>query len=88
MPIYEYTCLKCDADFEREQSMSDPPVKTCPICKGRKIEKLVSMTSFSLKGGGWAADGYAATHASNSKHESHRRDFEAATGDSAPKRGE
>ena len=45
--------------FEREQRMSDPPVKTCPKCKGRKVTKLISQTSFVLKGGGWYADGYA-----------------------------
>ncbi len=59
MPIYEYECDKCGHEFEREQRMSDPPVKTCPKCKGRKVTKLISRSSFVLKGGGWYADGYA-----------------------------
>jgi putative FmdB family regulatory protein len=59
MPIYEYECDKCGHAFEREQRMSDPPVKTCPKCKGRKVTKLISQTSFVLKGGGWYADGYS-----------------------------
>ncbi len=59
MPIYEYECDKCSHEFEREQRMSDPPVKTCPKCKGRKVTKLISRSSFVLKGGGWYADGYA-----------------------------
>jgi putative FmdB family regulatory protein len=58
MPIYEYECDKCGHAFEREQSMSEPPVKTCPKCKGRKVTKLISRSSFVLKGGGWYADGY------------------------------
>ena len=59
MPIYEYECDKCGYAFEREQRMSDPPVKTCPKCRGRKVTKLISRTSFVLKGGGWYADGYS-----------------------------
>ena len=59
MPIYEYECDKCGHAFEREQSMSDPPVKTCPKCRSRKVIKLISRSSFVLKGGGWYADGYS-----------------------------
>ena len=59
MPIYEYACDKCGHEFEREQRMSDSPVKTCPKCKARKVTKLISRSSFVLKGGGWYADGYA-----------------------------
>ena len=59
MPIYEYECNKCGHGFEREQSMSEPPVKTCPKCKARKVTKLIPRSSFVLKGGGWYADGYA-----------------------------
>ena len=39
--------------------MSDKPVRTCPKCKAKKVEKLISQTSFSLKGGGWYSDLYA-----------------------------
>lgn len=39
--------------------MSDKPVKVCPKCKARKVEKLISQTSFRLKGGGWYSDLYA-----------------------------
>lgn len=55
MPIYEYECqnAKCGHVFEVFQKMSDAPVKTCPECKGRKVHKLVSASSFVLKGSGW-----------------------------------
>ncbi|MCS5635127.1 MAG: zinc ribbon domain-containing protein [Myxococcota bacterium] len=59
MPIYEYQCEKCGHEFEREQRMADSPVKTCPECKGRRVTKLISRSSFVLKGGGWYADGYS-----------------------------
>jgi predicted nucleic acid-binding Zn ribbon protein len=37
--------------------MSDRPLRKCPKCSG-KLEKLISRTSFALKGGGWYAEGY------------------------------
>ena len=30
MPTYEYVCEKCGHEFETVQSMSAPPLKTCP----------------------------------------------------------
>jgi putative FmdB family regulatory protein len=59
MPIYEYECQSCGHCFEEWQKMSDKPVKVCPKCKARKVEKLISHTSFQLKGGGWYSDLYA-----------------------------
>jgi putative FmdB family regulatory protein len=59
MPIYEYECQACRHRFEEWQKMSDKPVKVCPKCKARKVEKLISHTSFQLKGGGWYSDLYA-----------------------------
>ena len=59
MPIYEYACGACGHRFEEWQKMSDPPVRTCPKCKAKKVEKLISQTTFTLKGGGWYSDLYA-----------------------------
>ena len=59
MPIYEYACAACGHQFEEWQKMSDKPIKTCPKCKAKKVDKLISMTSFKLKGGGWYSDLYA-----------------------------
>ncbi len=66
MPIYEYECEKCGHGFEREQRISDAPIKTCPKCKARRVKKLISLSSFSLKGGGWYADGYSDSKAAKS----------------------
>src|SRR5438477_4415798 len=59
MPIYEYACAACGHQFEEWQKMSDKPIRVCPKCKKKKVEKLISQTSFTLKGGGWYSDLYA-----------------------------
>jgi putative FmdB family regulatory protein len=58
MPIYEYVCEKCGSHIEVMQKISDPPLKRCQKCRG-KLGKVVSRTSFQLKGGGWYASDYS-----------------------------
>src|SRR5687768_13305670 len=57
MPIYEYECAKCGV-FEVSQRITEQPLRRCPTCKG-KVSKLISSTSFALKGTGWYATDYA-----------------------------
>ena len=57
MPIYEYQCPKC-GEFEVTQRITEDPLKRCPTCKS-KVRKLISNTSFQLKGSGWYATDYA-----------------------------
>lgn len=58
MPIYEYQCRKCGKQFEAFQGITEPDLKTCKFCKG-KVQKMMSLSSFSLKGTGWYATDYA-----------------------------
>ncbi|MEI6608537.1 MAG: zinc ribbon domain-containing protein [Deltaproteobacteria bacterium] len=58
MPIYEYKCRKCGKQFEAFQGITEPELKSCKYCKG-KVHKLVSLSSFSLKGSGWYVTDYA-----------------------------
>src|ERR1043166_1515431 len=58
MPVYEYQCKACGRDFEYQQRMADPDKTTCEVCGG-SLERLISRTAFSLKGGGWYKDLYA-----------------------------
>lgn len=53
MPIYEYYCNACGHRFEQLQKASDEPLKICPKCQKPDLEKLISNTSFQLKGTGW-----------------------------------
>jgi len=63
MPIYEYRCEQCGV-FEEMQRITDPPLARCPTCK-RKVRRLISNTSFQLKGSGWYATDYARSGGGN-----------------------
>ena len=65
MPIYEYHCPQCGV-FEATQRITESPLATCPNC-GSDVHRLISLTSFVLKGSGWYATDYAR---SNGKTES------------------
>ena len=50
---YDYRCLGCDQRFELTFPIGQAPQKaTCPGC-GEEAKKLISCSSFVLKGGGW-----------------------------------
>ena len=57
MPIYEYECGHCGKIEEALQKFSDKPLETCSACSGR-LRKLVSQSSFHLKGTGWYVTDY------------------------------
>jgi putative FmdB family regulatory protein len=59
MPIYEYQCKACKHEFEREQRITEEPLKDCPKCGAPQARRLISRTSFVLKGGGWYSDLYS-----------------------------
>ena len=61
MPIYEYKCDKCGT-VEVMQGIKEKPLKKCPNCKS-KVERMISSTSFVLKGSGWYATDYAKKNA-------------------------
>ena len=79
MPIYEYDCPKC-GEFEVTQRITDDPLKKCPTCKS-KVRKLISNTSFQLKGSGWYVTDYAKKGATDTAKEGGA----TASGDGATK---
>lgn len=66
MPIYEYVCEKCGSHVEVLQKVGEAPLKRCQKCRG-KLEKVVSRTSFQLKGSGWYATDYSSKKPSKEK---------------------
>lgn len=58
MPIYEYQCPKCQRVFEEWVKASDAHgQEPCPDC-GTPSPRIISQTSFVLKGGGWYVSDY------------------------------
>jgi len=59
---YDYCCTSCNATFEAEQKITDEPLKTCARdgCGG-SVRRLISGTSFVLKGNGWGRDLYGSS---------------------------
>jgi len=78
MPIYEYECAKCGI-VELMQKITDKPLKRCPRCGG-KARKLVSHTSFQLKGSGW----YVTDYAGKGKPSDKKKKTETAESSSTP----
>ncbi len=64
MPTYEYRCAEC-GDFEMTQRITEDALRECPHCGGKEIQRLVSMSSFQLKGSGWYKTDYASTSSSS-----------------------
>ncbi|MEI6093326.1 MAG: zinc ribbon domain-containing protein [bacterium] len=59
MPLYEYACKKCNKRFEVLQNIGTDSAK-CPDCES-DCEKLLSSTSFQLKGSGWYKTDYTSS---------------------------
>ncbi len=61
MPTYEYRCQSCEHQMEAFQSIKDAALTDCPVCHQPKLDRLISATSFQLKGGGWYKDLYSSS---------------------------
>lgn len=87
MPIYEYLCKDCEQIVEEWQKDFSDRVATCPICGG-DAQRIISNTSFVLKGTGWYVTDYQGDRAngSNSKTASEEgaNETAAAACESAP----
>ena len=77
MPIYEYECTKCGSIKEVLQKFSDKPLKKCPKCAG-KLQKLVSQSTFHLKGTGWYVTDYAGKSGSSKKSSNKTKESKSA----------
>ncbi len=79
MPIYEYQCTECGHSEELIQKFSDPPVTGCPHCGGG-MKKLMSMSSFHLKGSGWYVTDYASKNNSSAPSATHSEGSDGGSG--------
>ena len=77
MPTYEYECRKCGHQFERFQSITAAPVKTCPKCKGKVARLLSGGAGIIFKGSGFYQTDYKKT--ANTSHKGVEKKAEAKT---------
>lgn len=80
MPVYEYECTKCGHQMEVFQKISEAPIESCELCNGQ-IKKLISQSSFHLKGTGW----YVTDYASRNKTSAPTKETAPEKKDAAPK---
>lgn len=58
-PIFEYQCDRCHKKIEVTKSFRDESTEPCPDCPDKpEMKKLISLSSFQLKGDSWASTNY------------------------------
>lgn len=82
MPVYEYECTECGEVEEALQKISEPPLKECPRCKGQ-LKKLISQSTFHLKGSGWYVTDYGGSSNQAAPTDSGTTETDTAKGDGA-----
>lgn len=87
MPIYEYRCSECQQVFEEwVKHAEDENVRhACPVCKGA-AKRIMSHTSFALKGTGWYATDYG-SHKNDTAETTAPKNSCSCTGTSTPESG-
>ena len=81
MPVYTYRCDNCGVQFEKHQSFTDAPLKTCPECRKKALRKVITPTKVIFKGSGF----YATDHKSPSGATSSSKKTEATESKSEAK---
>src|SRR5262245_5357306 len=72
MPTYDYRCSACSHEFEQFQSIKDRPLRTCPKCGKKTLERLIGTGAAVLfKGSGFYQTDY--------RSESYKKGAEAET---------
>jgi putative FmdB family regulatory protein len=84
LPLYEYDCPQCGR-FEKIRKFADRPLKVCPTCGKRGLERLLSAPAIQFKGTGWYINDYAKP---GSKSEPKSPDSQSSEAKSADAKGD
>jgi putative FmdB family regulatory protein len=85
MPIYEYCCEHCGNELEAWQKITERPKKVCPVCGKHKLVRLISQTSFRLKGTGWYVTDYASGNNPSAKKQDTEKEPRSTAKSETPK---
>lgn len=87
MPTYEYQCRKCGHEFEKFQSITAAPVKTCPKCRGRVARLVSGGAGIIFKGTGFYQTDYKNTKSPGASAASGEKPAESKPAESKPAAG-
>ena len=91
MPTYEYRCDACKHTFEELQSFSEEPLKKCPECGKKKLQRLFGTGAAVLfKGSGFYQTDYRSESyksAAKSEQEAAKSPPPASTDSTGPAKG-
>lgn len=79
MPVYTYRCENCGVQFERHQSFTDTPLKTCPECRKKALKKVITPTKIIFKGSGFYATDHKSPSGETSSTKSSKKEIKSET---------
>ncbi len=86
MPTYEYQCNACKHRFEELQSFSEAPLKKCPACKKKKLQRLIGTgAAIIFKGSGFYQTDYRSESYKNAAKADETRPAEKTGADATSK---
>ena len=67
MPTYVYECSQCNQVFERDQRITEEPIRDCDCGSQGTVKRLIQPIAVMFKGSGFHINDYAGKPAAESK---------------------